>query len=169
MNIGSIWHRWDLHYHTPSSYDYKNKAKTNEVLVQELLDDGVSGVAVTDHHVIDFGRITSELGGSESVQFIAIFPETLMDDEIRDQFLSPLGITAERIARDGNLCYKAIHYDSFLSHAKSLGALISIHAGNRKNSIENIKNWCKTKQDFKQLLLERVDILETSKRKDFTG
>ena len=32
MNIGSIWHRWDLHYHTPSSYDYKNKAKTNEVL-----------------------------------------------------------------------------------------------------------------------------------------
>lgn len=59
MNIGSIWHRWDLHYHTPSSYDYKNKAKTNEVLVQELLDDGVSGVAVTDHHVIDFGRINS--------------------------------------------------------------------------------------------------------------
>ena len=50
-----------------------------------------------------------------------------------------------------------------------MGALISIHAGNRKNSIENIKNWCKTKQDFKQLLLERVDILETSKRKDFTG
>lgn len=132
MNIGSIWHRWDLHYHTPSSYDYKNKAKTNEVLVQELLDDGVSGVAVTDHHVIDFGRInslntiangkikflrgieiTSELGGSESVQFIAIFPETLMDDEIRDQFLSPLGITAERIARDGNLCYKAILYHMF--------------------------------------------------------
>ena len=37
MNIGSIWHRWDLHYHTPSSYDYKNKAKTNEVLVQELI------------------------------------------------------------------------------------------------------------------------------------
>lgn len=188
MKIGSIWHRWDLHYHTPSSYDYKSKSKTNEMLVQELIDDGVSGVAVTDHHTIDFDRIrelnsiaegkikflrgieiTSELGGSESVQFIAIFPETLMDDEIRDQFLSPLGITKEKIARDNTLCYKAIPYDSFLSHAKSLGALISIHAGNRKNSIENIKNWCKTKQDFKKLLLERVDILETSKRTDFAG
>lgn len=22
---GSTWHRWDLHYHTPSSHDYKNK------------------------------------------------------------------------------------------------------------------------------------------------
>lgn len=187
MNIGSTWHRWDLHYHTPSSYDYKNQSKTNEDLVQELLDDGVSGVAVTDHHVIDFDRIkslntiadgkikflrgieiTSELGGSESIHFIAIFPDNLAEDEIRDGFLVPLGITTEKIERDNTLYYKAISYDLFLKCAKSLGALTSIHAGKKSNSIENIKNWCRTKQDFKQTLLERIDILETSKRSDFT-
>ena len=187
MNIGSIWHRWDLHYHTPSSYDYKNKSKTNEMLVNELLEDGVSGVVVTDHHVIDFDRIkalnsiangeikflrgieiTSELGGSESIHFIAIFPDSLEEDEIRDGFLVPLGITAEKIERDCSLCYKAISYESFIKCAKNLGALTSIHAGKKTNSIENIKNWCRTKQDFKQILLERIDILETSKRSDFT-
>lgn len=187
MNIGSVWHRWDLHYHTPSSYDYKNKSKTNEVLVQELLDDGVSGVAVTDHHIIDFERIkalnsiangkikflrgieiTSELGGSESIHFIAIFPDSLAEDEIRDSFLVPLGITKEKIERDNTLYFKAISYELFFKCAKSLGALTSIHAGKKTNSIENIKNWCRTKQDFKQTLLERIDILETSKRSDFT-
>lgn len=30
---GSTWHRWDLHYHTPSSYDHHNKSKTNQEIV----------------------------------------------------------------------------------------------------------------------------------------
>jgi hypothetical protein len=24
--IGSTWRKWDLHFHTPSSFDYQNKA-----------------------------------------------------------------------------------------------------------------------------------------------
>ena len=39
---GSTWHRWDLHYHTPSSYDHHNKSKTNQEIVDELLADNVS-------------------------------------------------------------------------------------------------------------------------------
>ena len=82
---GSTWHRWDLHYHTPSSYDHHNKSKTNQEIVDELLADNVSAVVISDHHRIDFSRInelnkiangkikffrgieiTSELGGSNS-------------------------------------------------------------------------------------------------------
>lgn len=29
---GSEWRKWDLHIHTPSSYDYKDKSITNEDL-----------------------------------------------------------------------------------------------------------------------------------------
>lgn len=54
---GSTWHRWDLHYHTPSSYDHHNKSKTNQEIVDELLADNVSAVVISDHHRIDFSRI----------------------------------------------------------------------------------------------------------------
>lgn len=96
MNRGSEWRIWDLHFHTPSSYDYKDKSVTNEDIVQGLAAAGVSVVAITDHYLIDVPRIKelqqigqsfhltvlpgiefcSELGGSEAVHFIGIFPET---------------------------------------------------------------------------------------------
>ena len=31
MNRGSEWHKWDLHFHTPSSYDYAGKMKPERV------------------------------------------------------------------------------------------------------------------------------------------
>lgn len=55
--LGSTWHRWDLHYHTQSSYDYKRKDKSNQDLVDELVKGGVDAVVVTDHHMLDFDRI----------------------------------------------------------------------------------------------------------------
>ena len=47
---GSLWGQWDLHFHTPSSFDYENKSVTNEQLIQELKSAGIVAVAVTDHH-----------------------------------------------------------------------------------------------------------------------
>ena len=38
---GSTWHRWDLHFQTPSFYDYHNKSKTNQEIVDELLADTI--------------------------------------------------------------------------------------------------------------------------------
>src|SRR5690554_5851937 len=91
---GSEWRKWDLHFHTPSSHDYENKSITNKEIVDELRSKNISVVAITDHHVIDVARIKdlqsiagdditilpgiefcSELGGSESIHFIGIFPE----------------------------------------------------------------------------------------------
>ena len=54
---GSEWRKWDLHFHTQSSYDYKDKSITNEQLIQTLIDKDISVVAVTDHHFIDVERI----------------------------------------------------------------------------------------------------------------
>jgi hypothetical protein len=30
---GSLWHRWDLHFHTPSSFDYHDKSVTRLLIV----------------------------------------------------------------------------------------------------------------------------------------
>src|SRR5262245_54244822 len=91
---GSEWRKWDLHFHTPSSYEYQFKGATNEQIVQTMVDANVGAFAVTDHHVIDVARIQAiqslaagrvtifpgielrtELGGSSLVHLIGIFPE----------------------------------------------------------------------------------------------
>lgn len=85
---GSIWRKWDLHFHTPSSYDYKDASVTNDDIIKTLKANNVSVIAITDHHNIDAVRIKdlkakagseieilpgvelrSELGGSESIHF----------------------------------------------------------------------------------------------------
>ncbi len=62
---GSLWNRWDLHFHTPASFDYQNKGVTNNQIVACLAVEGVSVVAITDPHTIDVPRIQElqALGG----------------------------------------------------------------------------------------------------------
>ena len=38
---GSEWRIWDLHFHTPSSYDYKDKSVTNKDLIDGLAKNNV--------------------------------------------------------------------------------------------------------------------------------
>ncbi|MBE6359909.1 MAG: hypothetical protein E7059_00460 [Treponema bryantii] len=45
--------------HTPSSYDYKDKSITNENFINKLVDNNISAIAITDHHIIDIERIRS--------------------------------------------------------------------------------------------------------------
>ena len=56
-NIGSTWNIWDLHFHTPSSFDYQDKSVTNEDIVTSLVMNNVRLIAVTDHNLIDNERI----------------------------------------------------------------------------------------------------------------
>jgi len=55
---GSVWRKWDLHVHTPASYDYKDKSLNPQKIVDKLKGLGVSVVAVTDHHIINVEFIT---------------------------------------------------------------------------------------------------------------
>ena len=54
---GSLWRRWDLHFHTPSSFDYENPSISDNQIVGFLLEANLAVVAITDHHVIDVHRI----------------------------------------------------------------------------------------------------------------
>ncbi|MGL4722348.1 MAG: hypothetical protein ACRCV3_03505 [Desulfovibrionaceae bacterium] len=71
INRGSEWRRWDLHFHTQSSYDYKDKSVTNQEIVDILIQEGVDVVVVTDHHIIDVERIEElqKLGKERGLKF----------------------------------------------------------------------------------------------------
>lgn len=55
--LGSIWRRWDLHVHTPASFDYQDNGVTPKRLVDKLITEGIEVVAATDHHIINVGYI----------------------------------------------------------------------------------------------------------------
>ena len=57
LSRGSEWRKWDLHVHTPSSYDYVDKSISNEELIAGIKENGISVIAITDHNKIDIKRI----------------------------------------------------------------------------------------------------------------
>jgi PHP family Zn ribbon phosphoesterase len=177
--VGSIWGKWDLHFHTPASFDYAKKDVTNMQIVERLMAAGVEVVAITDHHTMDVARIRdlqklgggkltvlpgielrSELGGNETVHYIGIFPEDADVDDLWTKLSGRLGITAADVQKKGNDKV----YVPFVGGAeriRDLGGIVTVHAGKKTNSIENIGNATKFKMQFKTDLAKTyVDIFE---------
>lgn len=186
MNRGSEWRIWDLHFHTPSSYDYQDKSVKNQDIINALSENNVSVVAITDHHIIDIERIQdlqrlgkeknivvlpgiefcSELGGSEAIHYIGIFPETANLNTIWTKIQGQCNLTSEEIVSKGQeriVC----SFEKTSSLIIELGGLVTIHAGKKSNSIESIKNNLLVKQEFKQQLLSTYHpLLEVGKIED---
>lgn len=182
---GSKWRKWDLHFHTPSSFDYENKSITDVEIIEGLLNNSISCVAITDHHLIDItriknlqkisnGRITilpgvefrSELGGKDSIHFIGIFPENSNIDYI----WSELEVSCKIIEQKHKNTFDDLSFFcDFKETAKKihdLGGIVSVHAGTKSNSIENISSEFVFKQAIKKDLINYIDILEIGKLSD---
>lgn len=181
--LGSIWRKWDLHFHTPSSFDYKDKNVSNQEIIETLKDNEISVVAITDHHVIDIDRITelqrigkeneitvlpgiefrSELGGSEIVHFIGIFSEKCDLNDIWIDLQAECGIKPSQIAEIGDdKIYVPLKETADIIH--KLGGIVTVHAGKKTNTIENIRNNHNYKLKIKTDLLEKsIDFLEIGK------
>jgi hypothetical protein len=183
--IGSLWGKWDLHFHTPSSFDYANGSVTNSQIVEGLKNSGVVAVAITDHHRIDVPRIRdlhnlagkdltvftgielrSELGGKESVHLIGIFPESKDPDFIWTKLQGPLKLTAAEVSQVGDdKVYVKFEQAAELIH--DLGGIVSVHVGRKSNSLENIGNQHPYKQAFKaDLVKAHIDLFEIGKLED---
>jgi len=52
-STGSTWHKWDLHIHTPSSFDYRDKSLRHKELADHLNNSHIDAFAVTDHWNVD--------------------------------------------------------------------------------------------------------------------
>ena len=187
MNRGSEWHKWDLHFHTPSSYDYEDGSVTNDDIVNGLLANDVATVAITDHHVIDVeriselqriaaGRITilpgieflSDARGKEPIHIIGIFPENANLSFVWEQIKNRTNIA--RIYSSGvqiNEVYNDLVDTCKLIH--DLGGLVTIHAGSKSNGIDKITNSLPHYEAQKEDIARCVDIFDMGKEEDLEG
>lgn len=181
---GSEWRKWDLHFHTPSSYDYEDKSISNQEIIDGLILQNIKVVAITDHHIIDIERIQelqklggnkviilpgieflSESRGSDPIHFIGIFPEIGNIQFIWDQIRSKTNI--KRIQGEGkkiNEVYCDLEETTRL--VRDLGGLISIHAGSKTNTIDNITHALPHGIAQKEDIAKNVDFFELGKVED---
>ncbi len=183
--VGSTWRRWDLHFHTPASFDYKDKSVTAQRLVDGLLAAGVEVVAVTDHHRIDptviedmrayaGDRLTvlpglelrSDLGGHEVVHYVGIFSEGWDVVELWTKLQGKLDLSPADVAKKGNDRFY-VPFREGASQIRELGGFVTVHAGRKTNSIENLSNADLVKRAVKEdLAREYIDAFEVGQVQD---
>jgi ABC-type lipoprotein export system ATPase subunit/uncharacterized coiled-coil DUF342 family protein len=183
--IGSTWGKWDLHFHTPASFDYKNKSLTNQQIIDGLLAAGIDVVAITDHHTIDVLRIKdlqalggaqltvlpgiefrSELGGKETVHFIGIFPEDANLADLWTKLSGKLELTPEDIQKKGGNQKIYVPFTEAAEKIHELGGIVTTHAGGKSNSIENVGNTTFKMAYKADLARKHIDIFELGKVSD---
>src|SRR5215213_1667872 len=182
---GSQWNRWDLHFHTPSSFDYSDRSISNEQIVEGLLAVGVRVIAITDHHRIDVDRIRDlqRLGedrlavlpgielrddhGAKPIHYISIFSEDADLEHVWTTLQGQLGLTEQAISQQGGDERVYVPIEDGAKATRKLGGVISIHAGAKSNSIEGISNREQFQQRIKyDILKDSVDLLEIGQIKD---
>ncbi|MFC2066776.1 TrlF family AAA-like ATPase [Chloroflexota bacterium] len=182
---GSLWHKWDLHFHTPSSYEYDNKSVTNEDIIDNLLANDVDAVAITDHHTMDVDRIKKlnsisanritifpgiefrDEHGDKPIHYICIFPEDCDLDHVWDTIKGKFGLTQQGIRDKGGNDRVYVPIKQGAEVTWELGGVISIHAGAKSNSIEGINNTELFQQRIKYDITNQfVDLMEIGQLKD---
>lgn len=184
MKNGSTWRKWDLHFHTQSSYDYQDKRLSDQQIIDGLISHDVSVVAITDHHVIDVDRIKnlqkigkdkvtvlpgieflSESRGNEPIHFIGIFPEDADLEHIWGQVSNVTDIKKIKGERKAhNEVYCKLIETAKLIH--ELGGIVTIHSGSKSNGIENITNSVPHGVAQKEDIANTIDIFEIGKPED---
>lgn len=188
ISKGSEWHIWDLHFHTPSSYDYKHKDVTNQEIIQKLKENNVKVVAITDHHIIDVVRIVelqklgnangitvlpgieflSDARGKEPIHFIGIFSENSNLEHIWGQIKHKTNINKIQL---NSLRENEVYCDlkETIDLIKELGGIVTIHAGEKHGSVENITHSLPHTMAQKTEVAHSVDIYELGKEEDQQG
>lgn len=183
--IGSTWIKCDLHFHTPSSFDYKDKSVTNEQIVECLIEHDIKLIAITDHHKIDIDRISklkefsenkitilpgielrSNQGSKELIHYIGLFPEEIDLEHLQATVYGQLGLTELKLRQKGGdeRVYVPLH--EACEVIANLNGIVSIHAGKKSNSIESIDNTEQFHQQIKIDIAKQVNILEVGRLKD---
>lgn len=185
---GSDWRKWDLHFHTPSSYDYDDMSVTNQEIIDTLSVNQISTIAITDHHKIDIERIKelqklgleknilvlpgieflSDARGKVPIHFIGIFPEKCNLEYVWGQIENRTNIAKVKgEGKEPNQVYCDL--EDTIKLVKELGGITTIHAGDKTNSIENITHSLPHGEAQKTEIATLIDIYELGKVDDKDG
>ena len=185
---GSEWRKWDLHFHTPSSYDYKDKSVTDQDIIDKLVENNISVVAITDHHIIDITRIQelqrlgkekgttvlpgieflSDARGDAPIHFVGIFAEDCNLEYIWGQIENKTNISKIKgDQKEPNQIYCDLA--ETIELIKELGGITTIHAGCKTNTIENITHSLPHSETQKTDIAYIIDFFELGKDDDKTG
>lgn len=185
---GSEWRQWDLHFHTPSSYDYKDMSVSNQDIVDGLISNNISVVAITDHHLIDVERIKelkklsvgknltilpgieflSDARGAEPIHFIAIFSENCNVDFIWGQLKNNTEL--KKIEGENRKPFEVYcDLSDTIKLIKELNGIVTIHAGSKHNGIENITHSLPHSLAQKEDIASIIDVFELGKTEDIEG
>ena len=177
---GSGWIKWDLHVHSPASYDWDNSCSgTAEDIVKKAIAENLSVIAITDHHTVKGidgvtkaakGKDITILPGVElctdkgnkGIHIIGIFDTSVTSKTIYDKLLCPLNFSEDDIKKKGNeqIC---CNFEKACQKIHELGGLVLLHAGNKSNSIEQLDS--DVRAALKKDLAFLVDIFEVSSQK----
>ncbi|MFS2236911.1 TrlF family AAA-like ATPase [Staphylococcus hominis] len=176
MNKGSEWIRWDLHVHTRSSKDYKYmQDDAEEKLVEEWKRQGIKAVAITDHFIIDSDRINKlrELAkgeitifpgvelrtdkGSTNIHVIGIFSEHENLKNLQNDFEAIMLRSNKNKDKFEKIFWDFKEIEEFI---RDRNGIITIHAGNKSNGIEEISNENAFTMAVKESYSHKVDIFE---------
>ncbi|TKC04347.1 TrlF family AAA-like ATPase [Pedobacter frigoris] len=182
---GSKWRKWDLHFHTQTSYDHQSKTTTDQEIVDKLVSCGVEVIAITDHNTIDVARIRnlqklgkgrltvlpgieflSDSRADDPIHFIAIFDEDCKLDYIWGELKHNTSL--KKIEGEGKK-HNEVYCElpSTIEKIKELGGIVTIHAGSKSNSFERITHAIPHGMAQKEDIARLVDIFELGKEKDF--
>ncbi len=68
---GLKFEKFDLHVHTPASFDFRDKTVTPDQIVKEAIDKGIKAIAVTDHNT---GEWVDKIKAASAGKDITVFP-----------------------------------------------------------------------------------------------
>lgn len=166
QGLGSVWAKWDLHVHSPKSYDVGNGEKNKEAdiermnaeLAKKLTKNQIAAAAITDHwqlcakEIKDLRRaIEAEQGhtvifpgvelrtdkGSSNIHVIGVFSEQSNLENLEQAF----DVFKREYAKPKNKQERTnqnIYFDlsDIDKFVKANNGLLSVHAGNKSNGID---------------------------------
>jgi len=177
---GSEWRKWDLHIHTPASYDWDKGCKDSaEDIVKKAISENISVIAITDHHTVKGidGVVKAAKGkditilpgvelrtdkGNKGIHIIGVFDSSTTPKTLYDKLLCPLNFSENDIKAKGD---KEIYcnFENACQKIHELGGLVSLHAGNKSSGIEQLDS--DIRATLKKDLAFLVDIFEVSAQK----
>lgn len=174
---GLRFEKFDLHVHTPASFDFGDKSVTAKQIVDQALSQGLRGIAVTDHatgaFVDSIKKAAAGTGlvvfpgieiacsaGKSGIHVIALLPRDKGELHVRS-LLTDLGIGPDKVGKEGATSPKSLpDVIDIISSSSHKGIAVLAHCTSSKGALQDISG------EVRRLAFESAGLLAVESSKD---